>query len=78
MFLSLCISEFSSHEFLDKYDYPKSNNEIAKKIMQNFILSIPENNKHRKKNFLIFYLKRYIGKLLKMNHKKKLLMFEMK
>ena len=55
-FYALCMSDHSSHDFLDKYDYSKSNNEIVKNIMKNFILSIQEKIiKIIKRNFLIFY-----------------------
>jgi hypothetical protein len=50
------MSDHSSHDFLDKYDYSKSNNEIVKNIMKNFILSIQEKIiKIIKRKFLIFY-----------------------
>ena len=56
------MSDHSSHDFLDKYDYSKSNNEIVKNIMKNFILSIQENNKDNKKKFSNILLKKEILK----------------
>ena len=52
------MSDHSSHDFLDKYDYSKSNNEIVKNIMKNFILSIQENNKDNKKKLSNILLKK--------------------
>ena len=57
-FCALCMSDHSSHDFLDKYDYSKSNNEIVKNIMKNFILSIQENNKDGKKKLSNILLKK--------------------
>ena len=52
------MSDHSSHDFLDKHDYSKSNNEIVKNIMKNFILSIQENNKDNKKKLSNILLKK--------------------
>ena len=57
-FCALCMSDHSSHDFLDKYDYSKSNEEIVKNLMKNFILSIQENNRDCKKKISNVLLKK--------------------
>ena len=49
-FCALCIEEHSTHDFLDKYDYSKSNKEIVEGIIKNFILSLKQSANEQCKN----------------------------
>lgn len=49
-FCSLCIEEHSTHDYLDKYDYSKSNEDIVDNIMKNFLFEIINHEKEQEDN----------------------------
>lgn len=58
-FCALCIEDHTTHDFLDKYDYSKSNKEIVEGIIKNFLMNLRQKNngkagnKNKYKNIMI-------------------------
>ena len=51
-FCALCIDKHTSHEFLDKYDFSKSKQEIVKNILRNMLALIKEKKKKESYNVI--------------------------
>ena len=51
-FCALCIEKHTSHDFLDKYDFSKSKQEIAKTIIRNLFALIQEKKKKESLNII--------------------------
>ena len=71
-FCALCVEEHTTHDFLDKYDYSKTNKEIVEGIIKNFVMNLRQkgngkgicNNKYQ--NIMI---NKIIGKEVPDNNK---------
>ena len=51
-FCALCIEKHSTHEFLDKYDFSRSNEEIVKTIIRNVLALIQEKKNKKSLNVI--------------------------